>query len=176
MKVFSKFFFALLFIGPLGLFGQEQDIDSQEFGLHTSGLNSLGLVYKDQVKDQVFRRYRLAALQFNAQSSSPSTNFQYNVSFSVAYEMRKSISTKLEFLHGPDFQFGLGGAENRTDLFVGLAYVLGMQYQLNEDFVLGLELLPTFRYQFSNSPNNSQDNFALQANAQNAYIFIVHQF
>ena len=166
----------------LPLFGSAQNEvksknDEMEFGLHLNDFNGFGVIYKDQSGANSFWRYRIAALQVSASASSPANNFTFNLAFSAGYEKRKSINDKLSMLYGPELQFGLGGSNNSTNLFLGAGYVFGLQYQLPSDFLIGLEIIPLLRYNYAGSNNNGfQDNVSLNANAQSAYLFLVHQF
>ncbi|MCR9153988.1 MAG: hypothetical protein NXI09_07765 [Bacteroidetes bacterium] len=154
-----------------------QGESKQEIGLHMSSINNFGMIYKNGLESGNFWRYRVAALQVNSFSSNPGDNISFNLAFSAGYEKRKDISTKLEFISGPEFQFGLGGSENTSTIFLAFGYVLGVQYNLNADFKIGIEAIPALRYSYSENANNSNsDQFSLSANSQFASLFIVHQF
>jgi len=151
--------------------------DKMELGLHLNDFNGFGVIYKDQSSANSFWRYRIAALQVIATTNSPANNFNFNLAFSAGYEKRKLINDKLSMLYGPELQFGFGGSNNNTNLFLGAAYVFGLQYELPSDFFIGLEIIPLLRYNYAGSNDNGfQDNVSLNANAQSAYLFLVHQF
>jgi len=157
--------------------GWSQSENKQEIGLHMSSINNFGMIYKDGLESGNFWRYRVAALQVSSFSNNPGDNISFNLAFSAGYEKRKDISTKLEFISGPEFQFGLGASQNNSNVFLAFGYVLGVQYNLNADFKIGIEAIPALRYSYSENANNSNsDQFSLNANSQFASLFIVHQF
>lgn len=155
----------------------EQKKDKMELGIHLNDFNGFGIIYKDQSSASSFWRYRIAALQVSASAKSPADNFNMSLAFSAGHEKRKSLKEKLTILYGPEFQFGVGGSENGSNFSLGLGYVFGIQYQLPSDFLIGLEIIPLLRYNYAGSNDNGfQDNVSLNASAQSAYLFLVHQF
>lgn len=172
--------FVLLLCLPIFSQAQSESATAEEkmeLGIHFPGINNFGIIYKNQSSANSYWRYRIAAIQLNTSPSFPSANFQFNLALSAGYEKRKSFREKLELLYGPEMQIGYGGSNDYSTYFLGLGYVLGVQYDLAANFKIGLELIPILRYSYNgNNTNGFQDYLNLNATSQTAYLFIVHQF
>ncbi len=168
---------ALSFISPLLLNAQDQSANStHEFGLRSSGLNNIGVLYKIQSPKKNYWRFKAGVGQLVITNTAQDVQTNANVFFAVGYEKRRSITDKLEFIHGFEPEVGLNISNNRTTGSLGLGYVLGLQYHLNSDFLIGMEIVPVARMTLDNQANDGWSNIQVNASSAPAYLFLMHKF
>ncbi len=146
----------LLLIAAFGTVHAQTPMN-REIGLRSSVDNPLsaGFIYKKQLAENHYRRYRLgfANATINVQSPYPSNRFSLGTA--IGTEFRKSLDDRLQFIHGPEISLSLSIAsarefnsttpENYT-LFspqLGFGYVLGVQYNFSSKWYVSLEAIPS---------------------------------
>ncbi len=124
-----------------------QDLPVHEFGIQLSNLQGFGMVYK---KERDINK--LARLQLNLgdytllknEDSGPTKQFRLNLS--AGKEKRKPLNKQTFLVHGfAPFTsiFGNSVRNNKTsNLQLGVAYVLGIQYRINNKFYISAESMP----------------------------------
>ncbi|MCB2197550.1 MAG: hypothetical protein KQH79_16940 [Bacteroidetes bacterium] len=162
MKKHSFLLIALLF--PFLL--SAQNIKRNEAGITFSSLNSFGISYKTGNDHSLWRFNTLVINGSNIEENSDSLdtkNENTGIELKVGHEFIKTITEKVEFRYGTDISFGYNHAlydrndksindsdrsQERSTFTPGLNLVLGLNYLINDHFIVGAEILPYVRYQF----------------------------
>jgi len=168
----------LLTCFSISALAQEKPVSKREFGLRGAGLNNFGLIYKKPTDKGNYWRFHLASLQYQYQDNS-NTTFNSSVgavAFGIGYEYRKAINSEFQFIHGPEPRISASFSNSRSNLGLGLAYILGAQYQLSQSFYIGLELSPSLNFNISDVGGADQTALSLNANSNVAFLFIVYRF
>ncbi|SOD93324.1 hypothetical protein [Spirosoma fluviale] len=163
MKLFSILLVAgLLITSSL----QAQDSPAREIGLRATGFDSFGLIYKKQLKENTYRRYRLAFGNLGANFVRSNTLFSFSAGGAMGKEKRRDLSDKLQFIYGTELiasvslnstttgtlsvDNGAGGTTIYTGSnilvvtpTVGIGFVLGAQYNFNPRWYISAELIPS---------------------------------
>ena len=140
----------LLLLPILLLTGSLHGQKMQEFGLTLSSFDSFGVIYKKQLKKET-RYLRVSGANVNYLSfGSDVLNIQ--IGASVGWENRKALNKKFKFIHGFEIGTAIGFGNLSNDLILQVApsvgYILGGQYQLNDDFYVNLEIVPRVQATF----------------------------
>ncbi|GAB3689932.1 hypothetical protein GCM10027592_06840 [Spirosoma flavus] len=162
-----KTFFSILFVSVLVTTSvSAQDAPTREIGLRISNFESIGMIYKKQIRENTFRRYRLAFGNLTANFNRNTSLFGFSAGGAVGKEKRRSVSDKLQFVYGTELiatinlyssnngtvtiDNGNGGTTTYTgnNLFlaspsIGIGFVLGAQYNFNPRWYLSAELIPS---------------------------------
>ncbi len=153
------------FLMPFLLMAQEEQQKTQkEVGLIFSNLDNFGLSYKVGTSESLWRFNTLFIDGNNLSTSSDdyiNDRGKMAVQLKVGKEFRKKMNPKLNFRYGADLSFAYSQStsdlEDKTtinnDQFIeqilyepGLNLVLGFNYSLNENIIIGAELMPHFTY------------------------------
>lgn len=142
----------------------QEKVKQKEVGLVFGNLNNFGLTYRTGTTKSLWRFNTLIIKGNNQESKADSlVTKQSSMGFglSIGREWRKIIVEKLEFRFGADLAFDFNSSkteiddkavldrdelDKRTTYSPGVNLVFGLNYQLNNNFIIGAELLPTFRY------------------------------
>lgn len=146
---------------------QAQDIPRREIGLRTSpaDLTNVGFIYKKQLSENTYRRYRLAIGNLGVGTTgNEDVQVNFGVSTAIGREKRKPLDDRLKFVYGPEFVGSLnivstGGGTTTINNgngtitvdgsgvivapSIGLGYVLGAQYDINPKWYISAEIIPT---------------------------------
>lgn len=157
---------------------------NQEIGLRLTDFNSFGLIYKKQVDENTYRRYRLAFGNLSANYIQNNTLIGFSVGGAAGKEKRRPINDKLQFVYGTELiaslslnfsntgsltvNDGTGASTTYTgsSVFivtpsVGVGFVLGAQYNLTSRWYVSAELIPAITA--SGSFGNGTALYRLQA-------------
>lgn len=163
MKTFSLLTISLCLLS-FSLFAQEAT--PREIGVRINSLNNFGMIYKKQLRENTYRRYRLAFGDLTANFRKGYNQFGFSVGGAVGREKRRPITDRLQFIYGTEFLTSLGinsvssgsvtvdnGNGGTTTIYgnkviavtpsVGIGLVLGAQYNLNPRWYVSAELIPS---------------------------------
>jgi len=136
----------------------------KEVAIGFSSLNSFGLSYKFGKPNSLWRINTIIATGSNIDETSDSvgqTYSNFNIKFRFGKEFRKSLTEKLEFRYGADLSFGYTNRKSERDdktisnndilneritYSPGLNLVLGFNYLISDNILIGAEILPSFEY------------------------------
>lgn len=172
----------MLFCFSMSLFLVAQEPEKQkEIGLVFSSFNNFGITYKTGTAKSLWRFSTLSISGDNMNQTQDSTiRKQNNFGFGIraGKEYRKEIAKNLELRYGADLAFSFSQSKSNYDeLSVrdhngedkesfyspGFNLVLGLNYELNENLVFGVEILPYFAYSSTTSTSeNNYDNYPLE--------------
>ncbi len=142
----------------------QETVKQKEIGLVFSNLDNFGLTYKTGTEKSLWRFNTLFISGNNLDNIADSQeNKQSNMGFGVRIgkEYRKALADKLAFRYGADLSFSYNKSTQeytnkaivnnerkleRTTYQPGINFVFGLNYELSDQFVLGVELLPNFSY------------------------------
>lgn len=173
MKSIKLLLSLCFFLSLQGLRAQTTGDAKRELGLRAITLTNFNLIYKQQNELGNYWRLGLGNIHF-AQNVTGNGNFsQFNLVFSAAYEKRRDITDRLEFIHGFQPSIGLIINNDFQQYQASLGYILGAQYHLNRDFAIGLELTPSLIYRYSDSNNQT---LLFNAGGSPVWLFLVHKF
>ena len=139
MKMQRVYLFFLLLTSSFSILTAQSEPSTEmrkrEIGLRLNGLDNFGVIYKYQINENKYRRFRLASGNISVQNTSI-TSVESSFFFSVGSEKRIPISDKAQLIHGPEFNggFTLRNNQNTTTFILspGASYLLGFLYQPNE--------------------------------------------
>lgn len=118
----------LFYLLPLLLIATYGTVHAQtpmkrEIGLRSSLGNPLnaGFIYKKQLAENRYRRYRLGFVDATVNIKSPATLSQYTAGAAIGTEFRKDLDDRLQFIHGPEVNASLSviavGNANTVDQY-----------------------------------------------------------
>ena len=155
----------ILFCLSMTYFLMAQETGKQkEIGLIFSNLDNFGLSFKIGSAKSLWRFNTLSVSGSNSvQNSDSIVNKLINngIGISIGKEYRKNIVENLEFRYGAELSFSYSHSESyyddisvdNEDVFQtqktyrpGINLVFGLNYVLNDNFLIGAELLPNFSY------------------------------
>lgn len=142
----------------------QEKVKQKEIGIVFSNLNNFGLTFKTGTDRSLWRFNTLFISGNNMdQTADSSVNkwHQMGFGFTLGREYRKVIVENLELRFGADISFSYSQSINdyddktannfdrlskQTTYRPGINLVFGLNYVLNDNFVIGAELLPNFSY------------------------------
>ncbi|NBC08968.1 MAG: hypothetical protein GVY26_17390 [Bacteroidetes bacterium] len=141
--------FFLLF--SICFFAQSQSVDSsmwREMGLRLSSVDDFVFIYKKQLEENRFKRFRFAFSNIGFRTFENIDNtFSLSIGGAIGWEKRKQIAEKVQFIHGwePALRIFLDDNANGTGLLfrTSIGYVLGFQLMVSEHFYAALETIPS---------------------------------
>ena len=120
--------------------------NTKELGIRFTSLDRYDLLYKKEVKQDVYRRLGLAFLNLSYVTREGFDGGSANIGGSIGRERRRQVSERVTFAHGLQVSanVGIAGAGDNTQVQVapGLGYLLGFQYNVSEQFYVGVEVIP----------------------------------
>jgi hypothetical protein len=138
-------------------FGQDEGGPTErtrEVGLRLFGLDDFDFLYKKSLSANTYRRYRFFNGNLSFQDIDGSGFGSLSAGAAIGKETRSSLATSLRFARGPEYFFSaavlVGGDNTQVRLQPGFGYVLGLQYNINERFYIGLETIPSISLSVSN--------------------------
>ncbi len=162
------------------LFAQEQT--RHEFGIQLSNLQGFSLIYKKEREQNKYVRVQVGSGNYNHTYRKEKDPLkQLNLTLSGGVEKRKSMGPKTNFIHGfaPHVSI-LSRKEVNSKLYqnqLGIAYILGLQYIIQDKFYISLESLPSiagFISKINNSDTEAGINIGFYNNIAN--ITLAHYF
>lgn len=150
-----------------------------EVGLSFSGLNNFGLTYRVGNEKSLWRFNVLdigAGKHTEKEDSLEMYSNEVGMAIQIGREYRKALKHNLEFRYGMDLSFGYSyNVTDYNDLSVanedmhrtrqqyspGINLVLGLNYCITENIVLGAEITPYFNwtmYKYSSDPESEYDS------------------
>lgn len=145
------------------IMAQEKE-KQKEIGLVFSNLNNFGLTYKSGTDQSLWRFNTLFISGKNMEQTEDSSVYNQNrMGFGIKFgkEYRKVIVENLELRYGADISFTYSHSKTDKDdksvndydwqreqtiYSPGINLVLGLNYVINDNFVIGAEMLPNFTY------------------------------
>ncbi|MCT4637534.1 MAG: hypothetical protein N4A72_07485 [Bacteroidales bacterium] len=151
----------------------QQSTKQREIGLVFSNLDNFGLTYKTGTEKSVWR-YSVLLISGNEtktidKDNTETKNNKFGFGFKVGDEYRKRITDNFEFRIGADFSFnyiklkdtrekntGINNDVRKSAIYEpGVNLVLGFNYVVAENIVVGAELLPYLSYRRTNIKSRS---------------------
>lgn len=136
-----------------------QDIVKQkEAGVMFSNFDNFGLTYRVGTSDALWRfsAFSLSAGSTDSDNDQTTTTKNFGLSFSIGREYRKQIEEKFQFRYGLDVSSGFYMYETKNeasdytnsydDLSFGVNGIIGLNYELSEKVIIGIEILPGIGY------------------------------
>lgn len=169
----------MLFCLSMSMFLMAQQPEKQkEIGLVFSNFDNFGITYKTGTAKSLWRFSYLNMSGNNMNQTQDSLNSKqsnFGFGFRVGKEYRKEIANNLEMKFGADLSFSYSYSKSDFDdlsirdyddiasqsLFrPGFNLVFGLNYALNDNIVIGAEVLPSFTYTtgISKGEYNNNDN------------------
>lgn len=139
-----KSFVTTLIIVAFSCTGYSQ---TKELGLRLGNLTDFTFIYKKEKSDNKFFRHRLGSFNLNVLRLSDDDRVLFGMGYAFGIEKRKNINEKLKFVHGiePQLAVGINSLQGITIISISpaIGYVLGFQYDINDDFYVSLETIPS---------------------------------
>ncbi len=174
-----------------------QDANQRVLGVRFSVPNNFGMIYKRQLKKE--NRYlRFTAGRFELTRSNTAlptgtvltgTDLAFftnvNISGAVGLENRRVITDKLNVIHGLTFilnsNYGLFEVDTFTlrtyDLMPGIGYLIGAQYNINDNLHLDVELVPMVTGSIlTGSGSQTRSNFTASLDMYGIFLNLCYQF
>jgi hypothetical protein len=191
---------ALSLIATLQLSAQEKP-RTQEAGIVFSNLNNFGLTYRIGSEQALWRFNALMVNGRNFNLYGDSTDYfnsQFATSLSVGREYRRPITEKLSFRYGVDLSASFRTQRQERDdktvnnndltnsqsiISPGINAVLGFNYSISEELLLGVEMLPYVAYDIliaessgNTAQNTSRGEFSYGLSNTSVQLSLVYQF
>lgn len=155
----------------------QEKTKQKEIGISFNNLNNFGLTYKFGNSKSLWRINTLLISGVNNNNSRDSLEINRNsIGFTLKFgkEYRKEITEKLEFRYGVDLSFGYRKSkydyndksivnndmlDEKLTYRPGINFILGFNYLISKDILIGAALLPGFNYiiGISNSLGSSNE-------------------
>ena len=120
---------------------------THEIGVRLNGLDDFNLMYKTSIGEDTYRRYRLLLTEIDLVTTDGNNAGTFSFGGSIGKERRSDVAEKLQFNRGPELfasVLAVGTDDDfRLQLRPGFGYVLGLQYNLSDQFYVGLETIPS---------------------------------
>ncbi len=164
----------------------QETVKLKEIGLVSSNLDDIGLTFKTGTDKALWRINTLFMSGDKIETTngqSVSTNSNFNLAFKVGREYRRYLTDNLELRYGADVSFSCSKRKVEDgyieyfdierviedDLYQpGVNFVFGFNYELFDDFLIGVELLPYFNYVtqvYISEPNSSNNDYEVRHEA-----------
>lgn len=163
-------FVVVLLISCLQIHAQEIDSipQNRKIGIKFKSLDHFGLIYKKKLDEKYLR---IEALHLGSHISqavapddtrSPQNSYAVDLGFNVGLEKYHTLDERLDFLHGFSFLSGVSFQRNKIsgelsskefNTNVGIGYIMGVKYTINQTFEVTAGLLPSLRYYFNHKKN-----------------------
>jgi hypothetical protein len=183
MKLFAILCLAGLIMAA-SLQAQNTPNANREIGLRASSLNNFGLIYKKQLGENTYRRYRLAFGNLSANFIGSNSLIGFSAGGAIGKEKRRPITDKLQFVYGTELIASVSLNSSNTGTLtitdgngstttysggsllivtpsVGVGFVLGAQYTINPRWYVSAELIPSITA--SGSFGSGSTLFGIQA-------------
>lgn len=159
----------------------QENSKQREVGLVFSNFDNFGISYKTGTKRSLWRYNTLIVRGNNNKEDGDFEKItRNNTGFELKFgkEFRRDISDKLEFRFGADLSFRYRDIKyeneskidnvvtlknNRTVYEPGLNLVLGFNYVVNDNIIIGAEMLPFVRYSTGTSETRER-NYSVNSN------------
>ena len=163
----------VVFMSLFTIAQEEEKTKQQELGLTFSGLNNFGLTYRIGKPNAMWRINTALISGSNSIEKKPEdsiTNTRSSSGFNISLgkEFRKSIGESAELRFGTDFKVRYSKSITLTDdtsvsdfdweresgqFGSGINLVFGFNYLINDNLILGGEILPYFEYTKTRTSN-----------------------
>ena len=136
--------------------GRKREIGLRFSNINFDGINDFNLVYKKQKRnnDNKYRRYRMLIANFTSSDFFDDfANSNIQIGAAIGLEKRKQLNDRFKFIHGLELFFDYQGKRiedapeivTSNNIGLSIGYVVGFQYDLNNNFCLNLETIPAIR-------------------------------
>jgi hypothetical protein len=141
----------------------------KEVGLVFNSLNNFGITLKTGTEKKLWRFTTLMANNSNREENADSLYQQQKSTgfeLGIGKEFRQPITENIDLRYGADLAFSYSYSKSEeNDLSInghdyfneskifrpGIAFVLGLNYNINDNLIFGVELLPRISYQTGKS-------------------------
>ena len=151
-----------------------------EIGIRTGDLTDIDFIYKKQKQDDVYSRIRILSGNLNINELSK-FNGSFSMGLGVGREKRNPVSDKLYFVTGAEFigffSTSIANDKMKFSLTPGMGIVLGFSYLVNDNFIVGIETIPTASFKLSNTTGKLKLNdYNISFNANYLEFFIMFRY
>ncbi len=149
----------------------EETVKQKEIGLVSSNFDDFGLTFKTGTGKALWRFNTLIFSGSNSENINSgffTTQSALNFGAKVGREYRRYLTDNLELRYGADISFSYSHSKNESDQNNALAkinlyspgvnLVFGFNYILNDNFLIGVELLPYINYTNTVSTQSNSSN------------------
>jgi hypothetical protein len=157
----KRLFIILLCLSTSHFLVAQETVKRKEIGLAFSSFDSFGLTFRTGTDKSLWRFNTLFISggkidQIRDSSANKSTHGGFHIQ--IGKEYRKAIVEDLQLRLGVDISFSYSKAKSYSDVssynrsteqttyIPGINLVFGLNYFLNDKFMIGAELLPNFSY------------------------------
>lgn len=180
---------SLLFILSALVLSAQETPKQEEIGLVFRNLNSFGVTYRTGTAELLtrFNSTILSGGHIRSEVDSiQNANDRFALDLSIGREYRRPLSDKIDFRIGYDVLLGYGFTRQKRDgnslnpdyeafiaeIEMGLNLITGINYRINEEFILGLELQgPGIGYTLSRRSSTFNNNEDQEWSSEIAYGF-----
>lgn len=123
----------------------------REVGIRFNNINDYDLLFKKKISDNSYRRIRIANLNMSLRDGeNQDLRFGLGANIALGIEKRKALTEEFNFIYGLEGILGANYSRFRDDnsgsYNAGVGFVIGWNYQLNENITLGVETIPSIMY------------------------------
>ena len=99
-----------------------------------------GVIFKKERLPDRFKRFRLGLNNLDYNIINGSGLFIFSAEAALGWEKRREIKENLEFTNGWELRAGLASFNSSTNALIGVGYILGFQYRINDNLIAGVEV------------------------------------
>ncbi len=183
----------------------QEKTTNKEIGIAFSNLDEFGITFRIGSEKSLWRfnTILVSEVEYNySLDEYKSTDGDFNCGLKIGREYRKSVTENLELRYGTDISFRFSNSnyeyDSETDdsndynretkyYIPGVNIVLGFNYILKNNFILGAEILPSINYYKRidkyDYPNNNVENiknktsyFKYNLSNSSAVLSLVYRF
>ena len=182
-----RIFFGAFMLFSVFSFGQNKKKsnawDQREIGLQLVGLDNFDFdfLYKEKVDKNAYRRFSLGFANLALQNIGDDGSGAFSAGINIGREKRRPLSDKLNLAHGVTWvgNFSVNSLSSTTvsTVATGVGFILGVHYQLSDEFYVGAEIFPRILMNFAIT-DDGIENFGFNAgfNSRSVGISLVYKF
>jgi hypothetical protein len=171
--------FLIIFLPGLNAQTTTRPLDT-EIGIRLWGLNDFDFIYKKQKKENRYTRIRFVTGDFTI-NDFKNFNSALNLGLGFGKETHKPIHEHLSFIRGYEIIASAGNtiAQEQAFFYVspGLGLVLGLQYDISQNFSLTLETIPGISTNINFGPGGTKvTGLSMGFNSNNIALGLMYKF
>lgn len=199
-RVMKKLILIMVAFAIIGSVSAQEKTKQKEMGVGLQNFDNFALIYKFGHQKSMWRLMGLYGnfSNYDYTNYEDDKNKQSSVTtgFSIGKQYHSYINEEFKILYGADIKFNYSynkdiddevSTSKRVIYMPGLNAIFGFNYDMNNHFVVGLELLPGFNFTYSETKTDFDDEtivdhaskshgFHFGVSSSSAYLTIAYRF
>lgn len=147
---------------------------NREIGVRLLASQGSDVIFKKEKQPNRFKRFRIGLSNLGYNDFNGRDQFSFSVGAGFGWEKRKAIKENLHFVTGFELRAGFGSFGDNSNGIVGIGYILGFQYDINDNLSAGVETIPNVSTNFGDSFDSA---FSINAGVNSTAAFsLIYRF